>query len=41
MPIPDRHCTTPVTDELLHGVVELEHTDDGVIPHRLPAWARN
>ncbi|MEX5295563.1 SGNH/GDSL hydrolase family protein [Kocuria sp. CPCC 205268] len=41
MPIPDRHRTTPLTDELLHGVVELERTHDGVIPHRLPAWARN
>ncbi|MGQ1795889.1 SGNH/GDSL hydrolase family protein [Kocuria oceani] len=41
MPTPDRHCTTPVTEELLHGVLELERTDDGVIPHRLPARARN
>ncbi|MEX5236099.1 SGNH/GDSL hydrolase family protein [Kocuria arenosa] len=41
MPIPHRHCTTAVTDELLHGVVELERTNSGVLPHRLPAWARN
>ncbi|MFI7581497.1 SGNH/GDSL hydrolase family protein [Kocuria kalidii] len=37
----DRDRTTPVTEELLHGIVELERTDDGVIPHRLSARARN
>ncbi len=30
----------PLTDALLRGAVELEHTTDGVRPHRLPAWAR-
>lgn len=40
MSSPYRHCTTPVTEEFLHGVVELERTDVGVLPHRLPAWAR-
>ncbi|GHJ22854.1 GDSL-type esterase/lipase family protein [Streptomyces albus] len=32
--------TTPLTAELLRGAVELEHTDRGVLPHRLPGWAR-
>ncbi len=32
--------TTPITAELLRGFVELEHTERGVLPHRLPAWAR-
>ncbi|MEP9365340.1 SGNH/GDSL hydrolase family protein [Nocardioides sp. CN2-186] len=32
--------TTPITDELLRGHVELETTEQGVLPHRLPAWAR-
>ncbi|SEK94635.1 GDSL-like Lipase/Acylhydrolase family protein [Pseudoxanthomonas sp. GM95] len=32
--------TKPITAALLHGAVELEHTAHGVIPHRLPAWAR-
>ncbi|MCM3689406.1 SGNH/GDSL hydrolase family protein [Kocuria rosea] len=41
MSIPHQRWTTPVTDEFLHGVVELERTDIGVLPHRLPAWARN
>ena len=31
---------TPVTAALLHGVVEIESTALGVVPHRLPAWAR-
>lgn len=26
--------------ELVHGAVELEATDRGVLPHRLPGWAR-
>lgn len=29
-----------LTDELFRGHVELEHTEQGVQPHRLPAWAR-
>jgi hypothetical protein len=32
--------TTPVTAALLRGWVELEQTPEGVVPHRLPAWAR-
>ncbi|WP_228265982.1 GDSL-type esterase/lipase family protein [Microlunatus elymi] len=30
----------PITADLLHGVVELEQTERGVRPHRLPGWAR-
>lgn len=32
--------TTPVTAQLLRGALEVEETDRGVLPHRLPAWAR-
>lgn len=32
--------TTPITAELLRGVIDLEPTADGLLPHRLPAWAR-
>jgi hypothetical protein len=32
--------TTPITAPLLHGWVELEQTPQGILPHRLPAWAR-
>jgi len=31
---------TPISSELLAGVVDLESTADGVLPHRLPGWAR-
>ena len=31
---------TPVTDDLVRGALELETTAEGVMPHRLPAWAR-
>ncbi|MEE4546158.1 GDSL-type esterase/lipase family protein [Streptomyces sp. V4-01] len=31
--------TTPITEELLRGAVELERTERGVLPHRLPARA--
>ncbi|WP_261803477.1 GDSL-type esterase/lipase family protein [Variovorax sp. PAMC26660] len=31
---------TPITHEFLRGALELEHTERGVLPHRLPAWAR-
>ncbi len=35
------HLTTvPLTTALVLGAVELEPTEVGVIPHRLPAWAR-
>ena len=32
--------TTPITIDLLRGALDLEQTDRGVLPHRLPAWAR-
>ncbi|MFF1822810.1 GDSL-type esterase/lipase family protein [Kribbella sp. NPDC058245] len=32
--------TTPITSEILRGALELEQTDRGVLPHRVPAWAR-
>ncbi|GAB3985629.1 SGNH/GDSL hydrolase family protein [Actinoallomurus acanthiterrae] len=32
--------TTPVTAEFVRGVLELERTEHGVLPHRLPARAR-
>ena len=31
---------TPITPDLVHGALELETTEYGVLPHRLPAWAR-
>ncbi|NYD43682.1 GDSL-type esterase/lipase family protein [Nocardioides panaciterrulae] len=32
--------TTPITPDLLRGAAELEDTGRGLLPHRLPAWAR-
>lgn len=32
--------TTPIDSQLVRGAVELERTEYGVLPHRLPAWAR-
>ncbi|MFI5695022.1 GDSL-type esterase/lipase family protein [Kribbella sp. NPDC051586] len=32
--------TTPITIDLLRGALDLEPTERGVLPHRLPAWAR-
>ncbi|MER6608238.1 GDSL-type esterase/lipase family protein [Streptomyces sp. NPDC000927] len=32
--------TTPPTPDLVRGAFELERTEHGVLPHRLPAWAR-
>lgn len=32
--------TTPITTDLLRGAVDLERTEHGVLPHRLPARAR-
>ncbi len=32
--------TTPITAELVRGCLETEQTADGLLPHRLPAWAR-
>jgi hypothetical protein len=31
---------TPLIPTLLRGAIELERTTHGVLPHRLPAWAR-
>ncbi|MDT0403424.1 MULTISPECIES: GDSL-type esterase/lipase family protein [Streptomyces] len=38
--MPSTWTTTPVTADLVHGALELEHTANGVLPHRLPARAR-
>ncbi|MFI8983688.1 GDSL-type esterase/lipase family protein [Streptomyces antimycoticus] len=32
--------TTPITADILRGALDLEHTAHGVLPHRLPGWAR-
>ncbi|MGW2343137.1 GDSL-type esterase/lipase family protein [Streptomyces sp. NPDC001661] len=32
--------TTPLTDNLVHGAIDIERTARGLLPHRLPAWAR-
>ncbi|BBJ46795.1 lipase [Streptomyces antimycoticus] len=32
--------TTPITADILRGALDLQHTAHGVLPHRLPAWAR-
>ncbi len=32
---------TPITADLVRGALELEETDRGLLPHRLPAWARD
>ncbi|MEV5610595.1 GDSL-type esterase/lipase family protein [Streptomyces sp. NPDC052225] len=32
--------TTPVTADLLRGALDVERTALGLLPHRLPAWAR-
>ncbi|GHJ36803.1 GDSL-type esterase/lipase family protein [Streptomyces sp. TS71-3] len=39
-PTPHDWITTPITPALLRGALDLEHTEHGVLPHRLPAWAR-
>ncbi|MFG2653427.1 GDSL-type esterase/lipase family protein [Streptomyces sp. NPDC048436] len=31
---------TPVTEDFLRGHLDVEETADGLLPHRLPAWAR-
>lgn len=33
--------TTPITSDIMRGAIELEQTSHGVLPHRLPAWARS
>src|SRR6476469_6532966 len=35
-----RWVDTPITAGLLRGALDLERTTHGVLPHRLPAWAR-
>ncbi|MFC4150020.1 GDSL-type esterase/lipase family protein [Micromonospora mangrovi] len=32
--------TTPITTDLLRGALDVQRTARGVLPHRLPAWAR-
>jgi lysophospholipase L1-like esterase len=32
--------TTSISRALVHGCVEIEQTEAGLLPHRLPAWAR-
>lgn len=32
--------TTPITASLVRGAAELEQTGRGILPHRLPTWAR-
>ncbi|MGW5580689.1 GDSL-type esterase/lipase family protein [Micromonospora chokoriensis] len=32
--------STPITAELVRGALEFEQTDHGIVPHRLPEWAR-
>ncbi|MBT2468152.1 lipase [Streptomyces sp. ISL-66] len=40
MSTPHDWTTTPVTADLLRGALDLEHTERGALPHRLPASAR-
>ncbi|MEV8022119.1 GDSL-type esterase/lipase family protein [Streptomyces sp. NPDC086554] len=40
MNTPQDRITTPISAELLRGALDVEHTEHGVLPHRLPAWAR-
>ncbi|MBC7631736.1 SGNH/GDSL hydrolase family protein [Aeromicrobium sp.] len=39
-PVPADWITTPITTDILRGALDLQHTEHGVLPHRLPAWAR-
>ncbi|MFD6157667.1 GDSL-type esterase/lipase family protein [Nocardia sp. NPDC060256] len=32
--------TTPIDSAILRGALDLERTANGILPHRLPAWAR-
>ncbi|MFF5757118.1 SGNH/GDSL hydrolase family protein [Streptomyces longwoodensis] len=38
--MPTDWITTPLTADLLRGALDLESTEDGLLPHRLPARAR-
>ncbi|MFF4803204.1 GDSL-type esterase/lipase family protein [Streptomyces sp. NPDC001351] len=40
MPTEHDWITTPVTAELLRGALDIERTEHGMLPHRLPARAR-
>ncbi|WP_329128662.1 lipase [Streptomyces sp. NBC_01476] len=40
MPTGNDWITTPITAALLRGALEVEHTERGILPHRLPAGAR-
>ena len=40
MPSAPHLITTPVTADLLRGALDVERTEHGVLPHRLPARAR-
>ncbi|KNE81540.1 MULTISPECIES: GDSL-type esterase/lipase family protein [Streptomyces] len=40
MPTEHPWITTPVTADLLRGALDLERTEHGLLPHRLPARAR-
>lgn len=33
--------TTPITADIVRGALDLEQTEHGILPHRLPAWARD
>ncbi len=37
---PSALIATPITPDLIFGALELERTGAGLMPHRLPAWAR-
>ncbi len=36
----DGWFTTAITADVVRGALDLERTEHGVLPHRLPAWAR-
>lgn len=40
MPTLNNRITTPITPDLIRGALDLERTDNGVLPHRLSAGAR-
>jgi len=40
MPIDSLPIHLPITPELIHGAVEIERTEAGLLPQRLPTWAR-
>jgi hypothetical protein len=40
MTLQHQWITQPITRDLIRGALELEETQSGLLPHRLPAWAR-